>query len=96
MMSNGALLGLDLADTALDVCGGPIVLVHARHEERSVSEEVVHLLKRTPGSLWKETVEEDGVGQVTNLRIWLVQSPLKQGDFYLQRTTGRTSSQCSS
>jgi hypothetical protein len=60
-----------------------------------VSEEVVHLLKRTPGSFWEETVEENGVGQVTNLRIWLVQS-FKQVDYYLQRTTSRTSSQCSS
>lgn len=67
------MLGSNFLDTALEV-GGKVVLVHTGHEERSVREEVVHLLKRALGSLGQEAVEEDGVGEVADLRILLVLS----------------------
>jgi hypothetical protein len=65
------LLGSDFLDTTLEV-GGKVILVHAWHEERGVGKEVVHLLKWSLGSLGQEAVEEDGVGQVTDLWSWSV------------------------
>lgn len=66
-MRNGSLLGSDLLEAALDVWN-KVALVHSWHEERSVGEEIVHLLERTLGSLGKEAVEEDGIGEIANLR----------------------------
>lgn len=42
--------------------------VHVRHKERSLSEEIAHLLKRSLGGLREDSPEEEGVGEVADLR----------------------------
>lgn len=67
-MRNGTPLGFNFFYTTLQVLTrSPVALVHARHKEWRVREEVFHLLQRTFGSLRKEAVEEDCVGQVADL-----------------------------
>jgi hypothetical protein len=44
------------------------LLLHTGDEQRGIGEEVSHLLKRAPGCLGQEAVEEEGVGEVANLR----------------------------
>lgn len=70
-MRDRALLCGNFLDTALDV-ETPVLLVHAGYKERSVCEEIVHLLKRALGSLGQEAVKEDGVREVAYLWIWSV------------------------
>ena len=61
-----SLLGLDLFDSALEIGRAPFALIHARNEDGSVREKILHLLKRALGGLRQEAVEEDGVGQVAD------------------------------
>lgn len=72
MVRDRSLLGLDLFDSALEIGRAPFALIHARNEDGSVCEEILHLLKRALGGLRQEAVEEDGVGQVTDLWSWSV------------------------
>jgi hypothetical protein len=67
---DGALLGLDLFNTALEIrTWGPVDLVHSGYKQWRVGEEVVHLLKRALGCLRQEAVEEDRVGQIADLSV---------------------------
>ena len=69
MVGDGSLLGFDFCNTALDIGALPIALLHAGNEVRSISEEIIHFLKRTLSGLRQEAVEEDGVGQVADLYV---------------------------
>ena len=66
MVRDRSLLGLDLFDSALEIGLAPFALIHARKEDGSVCEEILHLLKRALGGLRQKAVEEDGVSQVAD------------------------------
>lgn len=59
-------LPLLLFDSPLKIARDDISLLHARNEQRSVGEQVVHLLERALGGFGKEGPEEDGVGEVAH------------------------------
>jgi hypothetical protein len=69
------MLSGNFLDTTFNV-ETPVLLFHAGHEERSVCEEVVHLLKRALSGLRQEAIEENGVGGVADLWDKLASNPV--------------------
>lgn len=56
-----------ILDTAVDL-DGEAGAVHGGHEPGRLGEEVAHLLEGPPGSLGEDGPEEDGVGEVADLK----------------------------
>ena len=61
------VLLLDFLDPALEIATLELFHVHAGDEERSLGEEIAHLLEGTPGGLGEDHPEPDGVGKVADL-----------------------------
>lgn len=61
------VLLLDLLDAALQIDMLELGLVHARHKEGSLGEEIAHLLEGTLGRLGEDNPEPDCVGKVADL-----------------------------
>lgn len=53
-MATNTPLGFHLRDTMLKIVLIPIAPAHARHKERRIRKEIVHLLERTLSSLGLE------------------------------------------
>lgn len=68
LMPSIALLRLHLLHSALEIVCRKVRGLHSWDEERSVREEVIHLLERALGGLGEDGPEEEGVCKVADLR----------------------------
>lgn len=63
-----SLLRLNFGNSMLQVMRLEVGLLHPRNEQGCVGEQVLHLLERTLSRFREHSPEEEGVGQVANLR----------------------------